>query len=281
MRATSNLGKLFSKFSYENNEDEKGLDKYLLNYGSYSFLNINKENKDEERSNEEEMLKEILSFSHNYELTLFDGDTNSFEKNIKEIDKKIFINIKLLLKRENNYKKTTEYKYENIKKIILNGIEKINNDNIKITPYYFISFDWFDLFVSLVVDIHKNINLSDLLSNIKEQMIVNNDYIHRSETEIFFGKEIIKLLEISNPKLQIRLASGHDSKILDMINDSFKNENVEINYLYGIRDIEIEYREKKDLPNLLKNLSNLLKNSKDNISDIQFIPSTPKIIKNK
>ena len=280
IRAQKNFGDCLSK--YTNNE----LTGHLLNYGSYSFLKIEEHNpKTEELEKCSGENDRVLYFTNNYELTLYDGDLENFKRDLNELDKKIVINIKLVLKREKNQ---DIGKYEHFKKLVKEGIEKTIKkiNNINIAPYYFISFDWFDLFLSLFIDLQEqnSLDLSKLLSELKEHLIVNNEHIHRSETEIFLGGQIAERLSIYKPKFQIRLSSGYSrsfsgENILEKINNIFgKKDNIEINYLYGIRDIEITFKNNEKIKDLLENLIALLKDSNNDISDIQFVPSTPQAI---
>ena len=291
MRTNKNYGDFLKNFLQESenngtsNNSLQNIKRFLFNYGSYSFLKIEKEGS--EIGKEE---KNTLNYSNNYELTLFDNKAINFDDFIQNCEEFIVINIKILLKRRNETNSSKEDNAKTIKdfKEIKDHFEK-RTENVKnkitfikdIKPIYFISFDWFDLFISLFIKFDENqdeINLNKLLSEIKENFIVNEDFIHRSETEIFLGRNIIKKLNVNNLKMQIRLSGKHDKNIINNIDEIFKkiNNDVRINYLYGIRDIEVEYEKTISLKNILYILSESDFIVKDNISDIQFIPSTLK-----
>ncbi len=272
---------------------------YLFNYGSFSFLCIEEESSETTSYDENEKLEnQLRSFINNYELTLYCGNIDEFREILRNMYEYIFINMKIMLKRKENgndkvsFEKFKEDFEKNIRKIIRYFNE--NNIKLQIFPFYFISFDWFDLFITLSIKLggmEKNnlIELNELLLKIKEFLLVENKYLYRSETDIFIGNKLVQNIEINKPKLQLRLSSGHSPSILKEINKIFNPKTniggfllslkkANINYLYGIRDIEIEYKNKHILKEILEDIIKLLPSTQntdeqENVSDIQFLPS--------
>ncbi|WP_457643785.1 hypothetical protein, partial [Persephonella sp.] len=249
-----------------------------INYGSYTFLEIQKKpasdttNSEKSTESNDNVLKNQFYFTNSYELTLYEGNATDLEKHINNINKKIIVNIKLLFQREEN-----SFSFKKAKENIEKSIEEVKSHTkyVKnIQPFYFISFDWFDIFLSLFIDIEDNkcLNFLNLLNNIKKHILIDVSYIHRSETEIFIGSEIKKLIIIQNPVIQLRI-NGRNSNTLDSIREVISKDK-DIHFIYGIKDLEIRFNSRTNFSNLLEITKELVKRREDNldISDIQFVP---------
>ena len=282
---------------------------HAYNYGPYSFLSIKADVYEKKPLNDKEkklyinLLKKISGsnqeYTENYQkeqdIQFILGDNNIpfyqedmsltlYDKEEKEEIDEILKSAKnycyIFIKYQLNAKDKTFSSYSNLKdifkKIICNKINKDEKYGI-INIFHFISFNWFDFCSLILLKPKEGVNLSDFLSELKKNLIIDNACnLLRTETNIFIGSKIINNVFVIVDRISFRFDSYKLGEELELINklkqDKIIPDNWSIDFCYGIMDIVVKINNDNPIlfSNLINNVYKMLETGY--FTDFQIIP---------
>ena len=233
----------------------------------------------ETRSNnisfEDSLLKDFFFYKEELSLTLMSENYEDLKKTLQESQNHVFVFVKFLCKNSieetENFESCWKHFYDLFDKTLFSYKERMKT-------FIFSSFDWFNYCVLLAVSgKERNINLEAFLRELKETVLLNNNWLLRTETLIFVGNRISNKVMLPNVNVLIRISSQNLGKGKRLIN-SMKRSGFKISSSFGIKDIVVHLetgRTISTVKELIDKMSFIIEGAKKEgikISDIQVEP---------